>query len=74
MSPLTITKYFKCLTCDKLEGVTMDLEKYQQWRRGERIQYVFPDLSDDTRELMISNTCGTCFDNMHKEEANESTL
>ena len=34
------------------------------WKGGKYIQDAMPYLSADERELLISGTCGTCFDKM----------
>ena len=43
-------------------------DDYTSWENGELIQNAMPYLSADERELLISGTCGTCFDNMFGSE------
>tara|TARA_Y100000310_G_C20387451_1_gene671140 strand:+ start:362 stop:508 length:147 start_codon:yes stop_codon:yes gene_type:complete len=38
------------------------------WNNGSYIQNAMPYLSADERELLISGTCGPCFDVMFAEE------
>jgi len=38
------------------------------WQAGELIQNALPELSADQRELMISGTCGKCWDKMFPED------
>lgn len=42
----------------------LDPEKVNRWLAGEHIQDVMPELSADTRELLISGVHGDCFDAM----------
>lgn len=53
-----------CKEVHQLEVTQEGIEKYQQ---GEYIQKCFPNLNADQRELLISGTCGTCFDKMFAE-------
>jgi len=63
------TVALKCTKCGHEEMPELDVETYVQWKAGEgRIQTMFPELSDDTRELMISSICGQCFDRMFADE------
>jgi hypothetical protein len=58
----------KCNTCKQqghVEVNYVDVLKYQQ---GQLIQKCFPYLSDDQRELLISNTCSACWDKMFAED------
>jgi hypothetical protein len=41
------------------------LRRYEQ--TSENVQNIFPELSADLRELLISGTCGWCFDKMFKD-------
>lgn len=36
------------------------------WKTGTLIQRAMPNLSADQRELLISHTCGKCWDRMFK--------
>lgn len=38
------------------------------WVMGTLIQKAMPYLTEDERELLISQTCGDCWDRMFKEE------
>ena len=41
----------------------VDSDSYYNWRDSEGfIQDLMPELSASDRELLISNTCGSCFD------------
>jgi len=58
-----------CRLCGSSHSVTVNPKKYVQWKSGKGfIQDLFPELSDDSRELLISHTCGVCFDLMFPPE------
>jgi len=38
-----------------------------KWKNGELIQNVMPYLNEDERELLISGTCGKCFDKIFSD-------
>lgn len=57
-----------CQTCRSRYELRIDPEDFYRFRRGEYAQNAFPYLTDDQRELMVSQTCGPCFDRMFPEE------
>lgn len=58
----------QCQECRKVYDLPITVEQVTRWRHGGGlIQRVFPDLTDDQRELLISQTCGACFDAMFAE-------
>jgi hypothetical protein len=62
------------VTCDMCNGyfeVHIGTTAYQRWREGQFIQSAAPELGVDERELLISNTCGPCFDSLFPPEAYE---
>jgi hypothetical protein len=68
----TIAVPLKCIECGHEEAPTVDADKYLRWKDGEgHVQHMFPELSDDTRELMISSICGKCFDSLFGNEDEE---
>ena len=56
--------YATCNTCEETECLLVDRQDFIDWRGGKYIQDAMPYLSVDERELMISRTCGVCFDKM----------
>ena len=51
-----------CTVCGKIhEPVILDAEKFYRWKGGECIQDVFPEMTKDQREILISGTCPECF-------------
>ena len=58
----------KCHKCDKSISVMVNSKDFISWNKGSYIQNAMPYLSTDERELLISGTCGQCFDVMFAEE------
>jgi hypothetical protein len=57
-----------CTGCDRKFEVPVTQEQIIQWRAGALIQRVMPELSPDQRELLMSQTCGECWDAMFVDE------
>ena len=57
-----------CSHCSTPTTLELDPEKVARWRQGELIQRVFPEMSANLRELLISRTCGKCWSDMFGEE------
>lgn len=55
---------YTCSECHETTKLSLDREKYEEWTHGALIQNVFPNLTEDQRELMISGICGKCFDSL----------
>lgn len=56
-----------CVFCGTEHTRYIPLEKWIEWRiHGKYIQDVFPDMSVDEREILISGTC--CWDEMGEDE------
>ena len=58
----------ECWHCKQTFSFTVNLKDLQAWHRGELAQDCFPYLSAGDRELLISNTCDTCFDEVFPED------
>ena len=56
-----------CLRCGETTVIRANVFDVVAWQNGELIQDVLSYLSDDERELLISKTCGKCFDEMFEE-------
>ena len=64
-----------CVVCGKIhEPVILDAEKYYRWKDGECIQDVFPEMTKEQREILISGTCPECWDALFPEEDEEVEL
>jgi hypothetical protein len=55
----------RCKTCAANHVIFVKIHDYIEWKNGVGfIQDLMPYLSDADRELLISGTCGPCFDSM----------
>jgi len=63
-----INLYAECRKCSEVLLVPVYFEDVEAWRGGKLIQDAMPYLSADERELLISETCGPCFDKMFGDE------
>lgn len=57
-----------CAYCLEVHTFECSTQGVVAWQAGELIQNALPELSDDQRELMISGTCGKCWDKMFPED------
>jgi hypothetical protein len=53
-----------CRSCSKSVSIMVNGQDVVDWKSGTYIQDAMPYLSVDEREILISGTCGTCFDKM----------
>ncbi len=53
-----------CLYCGKTSEVELDLEKVRRWQAGEHVQNVWPEMSADERELLITGIHPQCWDSI----------
>jgi hypothetical protein len=65
----------QCVVCNTESSVEVDTKKYFMWQRaratgesGNHIQDVFPELTPDEREVLLSGTHPECWDGMWGEE------
>jgi hypothetical protein len=52
----------RCNLCRTVAVVKVHKDDYIDWHEGRHAQDAFPYLSAADRELLISSTCGTCWD------------
>lgn len=57
----------ECIHCRRPAEIEVSRAEYKAWMLGTPTQTAFPTMSADDRELLISGTCGTCFDQMFGE-------
>ena len=58
-----------CRTCGDEHKLTVPAGAYKAWWYGDvLIQDAMPELSAGQRELLISGTCGRCFDATFSEQ------
>ncbi|MCR8576445.1 hypothetical protein [Streptomyces sp. Isolate_219] len=48
-------------------------EDFRAWQNGKFVQDAFPYLTDDQRELLVSKTCGPCFDVMFGDDEGDQS-
>jgi hypothetical protein len=53
-----------CRQCKVSVELLVNITDVADWKLGKYIQDAMPYLSVDERELLISGTCGVCFDKM----------
>lgn len=56
-----------CVICKVAKVVVVPKEGYKAWIHGTSIQKAMPTVSTEDRELLISNICGNCFDNLFSD-------
>lgn len=61
-----------CVHCGNLYTMFYNREDMVDWLSGSLpIQNALPYLSDSERELLLSGTCGSCFDSMFSSIDND---
>jgi hypothetical protein len=60
--------YKVCMHCGGETAIELDFNKYKRWRGGEYIQNVWPELTPDEREMIVSGTHPECWDALFPEE------
>ena len=58
----------QCRMCKRVFDVPLTPLQIERRKQGEFIQNVAPELSAAERELVISQTCGECFDRLFPPE------
>jgi len=56
-----------CLVCGEVSFIEMLEADWRRWRAGENIQDVAPYPTVGERELLISDVCSECFDDVIDE-------
>lgn len=54
----------QCRTCHEVHFIDVPVDGLIAWQGGELIQDALSELSAGQRELLISGTCETCWDEM----------
>jgi len=54
----------ECWSCSDTHNIRVKPSDYKEWQEGELIQDVLYYLTEDERELLISRTCGECWDEL----------
>ena len=58
----------RCPVCTETHELSVDFGEYENYRDGMLIQKAMPSLSDEEREMLITGTCGRCWDEMFNNE------
>lgn len=61
-----VTLGVRCHVCKQQHVVITTEPGYQRWIDGDYIQRAMPEVKPADRELLISGTCGECWDRMFK--------
>lgn len=69
-SPISVVEVAcrPCVVCGKASIMTVDKAGYEAWQSGTHIQYAFPEMSADEREILISGTHPECWEILWKED------
>lgn len=60
-----------CRFCQRNFAIPVTADQIDRWCAGEMIQRVMPTLSASERELLMTQTCGECFDKMFADDDTE---
>ena len=58
-----------CRICKTVHVITLDAADWSAYNQGMLIQDAMPNVSKNSRELIISGTCGICFDNLFGDDS-----
>ena len=64
----------QCIRCKDTHVLMVSNHDFRRWEGGEPIQDAMPYLSAGERELLISGTCGACFDKLFPPEPEDFDL
>ena len=62
------TMWTTCRVCKNQVEMQVHIEDVTAWENGDLSQNAMPYLTPDEREVLISVTCGPCFDRMFGSE------
>jgi len=68
MSDTTVVKTKTCRMCDEYELWVLDSVAVARWQGGELIQDVFPEMSTEDREMLITGTHPACWDRLFPKD------
>ena len=57
-----------CVECNTDYDIMVDPADLKRWHDGEFIQVALDYLTEDERELLMSDTCGKCWDKLFPED------
>ena len=54
-----------CAKCQQVHEIKVDIRKFNKWKKGEgNIQDIFPEMKPEEREMLISQICPKCWNEM----------
>lgn len=56
-----------CKLCNDPQVIKVEESSLRKWQQGELIQNAMPRLTANEREMLVSGTCGVCWDKMFNE-------
>jgi hypothetical protein len=71
MKMSTETVDLVCGRCQTVVTLSIDLDAYHAWKNGALIQEAFPTFTTDERKMIMTRTCGDCWNDMWNDEAEE---
>ena len=60
----TVIVLAACDACKANFKFSIPESEWLAWKSGQTIQAAIPSLPEDDREVLISGTCGKCFDEL----------
>lgn len=61
----------ECRYCHRESDISVDINDLYAWKKGTPIQWAFPYLSPDEREMILTDICGDCWDKMIGSDEDE---
>ena len=68
MSETTVIVDVTCMMCKQTKTLALPAYGYAAYKSGVLIQRAMPTVPACDRELLISQTCGPCFDKLFDED------
>ena len=54
----------RCIVCDDTFDIMVDPNDLNRWAEGELIQDALEYITEDESELLLSGTCGSCWETL----------
>lgn len=59
-----ITLIVRCTGCGEGTAFTLSTKDVSSWQEGANIQDVWPEMSREHREMLVSGTCTPCWEEL----------
>ena len=60
-----------CLFCGYSQGIVLPKHDYNKWRAGALAQDAMPTLNAITRDVLITNMCTQCLNELYEDKGEE---